>query len=73
MEATPRMKTLAVVLVAIGLVWTLQGLGVLGGSFMTGQGEWLYIGIVVAVAGAALFVWTVRRRPIGRTGASPPR
>jgi hypothetical protein len=43
-----------VLLLLIGLIWTLQGAGVLGGSFMTGQRMWLVIGIVVAVAGLVL-------------------
>ena len=41
-------------LVLIGGVWTLQGFGVVGGSFMTGSTMWLVIGLVVAVAGLAL-------------------
>jgi hypothetical protein len=44
-------------LLVIGLVWALQGMNVLLGSFMSGQPKWLYIGIVVAIAGAALLGW----------------
>jgi len=40
--------------ILVGLVWILQGAGVLLGSFMTGQRLWLVIGIVVAVIGLAL-------------------
>ncbi len=43
-----------VLLLLIGLTWTLQGAGVLGGGFMTGQRMWLVIGIVVAVVGLVL-------------------
>ena len=57
------MKIVAVILVLVGLVWTFQGLGVLGGSFMTGQSQWLYIGVVVAAVGAILFALALRRRP----------
>jgi uncharacterized membrane protein HdeD (DUF308 family) len=54
----------AAALVLIGLVWSLQGLNLLGGSFMTGQLKWLIIGIIVAIAGIALLYWTnVRHRP----------
>jgi hypothetical protein len=54
----------AAVLVLIGLVWSLQGLNLLGGSFMTGQPQWLIIGIIVAIAGIALSYWiNVRHRP----------
>lgn len=41
----------------------LVGFGILGGSFMTGQSQWLYIGVVTATVGAALFAWTARRSP----------
>ena len=38
-------------LVLIGGLWTLQGFGVVGGSFMTGSTIWLVIGLVTVVAG----------------------
>jgi hypothetical protein len=53
----------AAVLVLIGVVWSLQGLNLLGGSFMTGQPKWLIIGIIVAIGGIALSYWTNVRRP----------
>jgi hypothetical protein len=49
-------------LVLIGGVWTLQGIGVLGGSFMTGSTTWLVIGIVLVVAGVVVLT----RRPTRR-------
>ncbi|MGD0719925.1 MAG: hypothetical protein ABR970_02605 [Roseiarcus sp.] len=50
-------------LVLVGAVWALQGLDVIGGSFMTGQTLWLRIGIVCVVAGAVLLTGVnVRRR-----------
>ncbi|NUO35690.1 MAG: hypothetical protein HOQ27_11590 [Dermatophilaceae bacterium] len=45
---------IGVVLVAMGVLWTLQGLGYVGGSVMSGQVFWAVIGPVVAVAGLAL-------------------
>jgi hypothetical protein len=42
------------VLILMGVVWTLQGLGVLGGSAMSGQTLWAVLGPVVVVAGAVL-------------------
>ncbi len=53
---------LGVVLVLIGLVWTLQGAGILPGSFMTGDRLWLVIGLVCVVAGVALLLRAVRGR-----------
>jgi hypothetical protein len=49
------------VLVLIGVVWTLQGLGYLAGSVMTGVTLWAVVGPVVAVAGAVLLAMGVRR------------
>jgi hypothetical protein len=45
-----------------GLVWTLQGLDVLGGSAMSGNAVWAVIGPIVAVAGVVLVGLAVRRR-----------
>jgi hypothetical protein len=50
-----------VVALVAGLVWILQGSGVLPGSFMTGQRMWLIIGIIVAVVGLALAYNGIRR------------
>jgi hypothetical protein len=48
-----------IVFVAFGLLWTLQGLNVLQGSFMSGQTMWLVIGIILALLGAWL-LWSLR-------------
>jgi hypothetical protein len=53
---------LGVVLALIGAVWTLQGAGLLGGSFMTGSRLWLVIGLVALVAGVWLLVRSLRTR-----------
>jgi hypothetical protein len=45
-----------------GVVWTLQGLGLLGGSFMTGATVWTIIGPMVAAIGVLLTMAGVRRR-----------
>jgi uncharacterized protein YjeT (DUF2065 family) len=44
----------AAVLVVVGLVWIGQGLGYLGGSFMTDDPTWAVIGMVTVVAGLVL-------------------
>jgi hypothetical protein len=49
-------------LVLVGLVWTAQGVGWLGGSPMTGKTLWAVLGPVVAVVGAGLVVVELRRR-----------
>jgi hypothetical protein len=43
-----------VVLLLLGVLWALQGAGVVGGGFMSGQRIWLVIGIVVALVGLVL-------------------
>ena len=53
---------LAMLMLLIGGLWTLQGLGMVGGSFMTGSRLWLVIGLIVAIAGIALLI--SRRRPV---------
>ena len=45
-----------------GIVWTLQGLGYVGGSFMSGATVWAVIGPVVALAGLALIAVASRSR-----------
>ena len=52
---------IGVLLVLIGLVWIGQGLGFVKGSFMTGNMMWAWIGVGVAIVGAALAVVGVRR------------
>lgn len=54
---------LGVLLVLVGLIWTLQGVGWLAGSPMTGVTLWAIIGPVVALLGAWLVVRVVRVRP----------
>ena len=51
-----------VILVAVGLLWIGQGVGYIGGSFMTGQQQWNYIGAATAVVGALLVAWAKIRR-----------
>jgi hypothetical protein len=38
----------------LGVVWLLQGLGVLPGSFMTGQPFWAVMGAILLVVGSLL-------------------
>ena len=42
---------IGVVLVLVGILWTLQGLDILGGSGMSGVGIWAVIGPFVALVG----------------------
>lgn len=51
-----------VVLSGVGLVWTLQGLDVLGGSVMSGSPLWAIIGPIVLVVGLVLIGIAIARR-----------
>jgi hypothetical protein len=50
------LRTLGILLVIVGLVWFLQGINVLPGSFMTGQIRWAVYGGMAVAAGVALLV-----------------
>jgi hypothetical protein len=45
-----------------GVVWTLQGLGYVGGSFMSGATMWAVIGPLVALVGLVLITLGLRGR-----------
>jgi hypothetical protein len=49
-----------------GGVWTLQGLGLIPGSFMSSNPTWVIIGLLTAVVGAGLVAWS-RRGPAARS------
>lgn len=51
-----------VIVAAVGLVWTLQGMGVLPGSVMSGSTFWATVGPIVLLVGVVLIVIGSRRR-----------
>lgn len=53
---------LSALLVAVGLLWTFQGLGYIKGSSMTGVEFWAVLGPAVAGFGVALAIVALRRR-----------
>ena len=55
------MTIAGVLLILVGIVWILQGINVLPGSFMTGQTKWAVNGAIAAVIGIALLVFARRR------------
>ena len=50
-----------IVFLGFGVLWALQGVNVLQGSFMSGQTMWLVIGIVLILLGVWL-LWSLRTR-----------
>ena len=55
------LSIVSALLIVMGAIWALQGLSIIGGSFMVGQTRWLYIGLVTMIAGACLLFYI--RRP----------
>lgn len=53
---------LGVLLILIGIVWILQGINILPGSFMTGRLQYAFLGIVLDIIGLVLLVYTNRSR-----------
>ncbi len=53
-----------ILLIAVGLVWTLQGVGILAGSVMSGSTMWAVLGPIVAIVGIYLVVrwWRTRSK-----------
>lgn len=48
-------------MIVVGGVWSLQGIGVLPGSFMTGQSFWAITGGLVLAVGVAMCYFSLRR------------
>ncbi len=54
---------LGVLVFLVGLIWMLQGLGILAGSPMTGVTLWAIVGPIVAIFGGWLIAGALRARP----------
>ena len=58
------LNVIGVVLMLVGVVWFLQGVNVLPGSFMTGQTQWaIYGGVTFLVGAVAFYLGRRMRRP----------
>jgi hypothetical protein len=51
------------VLILLGATWTLQGLGYIGGSVMSGVTLWAVIGPIVVLAGLVTALLGLRKKP----------
>lgn len=56
------LNILGVILVLIGVIWILQGVNILPGSFMSGHILYAVLGIIVGALGAFLLTFTNRKR-----------
>jgi hypothetical protein len=54
-------KIVAGFLIAFGVIWILQGVNILPGSFMTGQTVWAWRG-AAAVAAGLLLLLSIKRK-----------
>ena len=52
-----------ILLVILGIVWFFQGIGVLPGSFMTGEDFWAVAGFLAVIAGIVLIRSWRRKQP----------
>jgi hypothetical protein len=60
------LSIVGILLILMGLVWTLQGINILPGSFMTGQIQWAIYGLAAVIVGTILVLIANQRK------ASPP-
>lgn len=59
---------LGALLTIAGIIFTLQGLGDIGGSVMTGVTLWAVLGPIIAVIGLTMAVTGLRQRAAGSSG-----
>jgi hypothetical protein len=55
------LRIFAILLMLAGLIWTLQGMNLLPGTFMRGNPQWIINGIITVLVGAGLF-WLANRK-----------
>ncbi|HEX6655631.1 MAG TPA: LPXTG cell wall anchor domain-containing protein [Candidatus Limnocylindria bacterium] len=62
------MRTLSLVIAGLAILaggtFFLQGIGVLPGSYMTGDPTWAWIGGALVIGGLGLIVWSRRRAAV---------
>jgi hypothetical protein len=55
------LKILAILLILAGGIWTLQGINILPGSYMSGNPQWVVNGVITILIGVGLFWFTNRK------------
>jgi len=56
------LSIIAVLVFLAGLVWFLQGINILPGSYMTGDPQWAVNGAIAMVVSVVMFVFAQRRK-----------
>ncbi|MFB9310308.1 hypothetical protein BJY17_000239 [Agromyces hippuratus] len=59
----PVLVAIGALVVVMGVVFMFQGIGLIGGSAMTGSLLWAILGPIIALGGVALIVVGLRSRP----------
>jgi hypothetical protein len=54
------------VLILMGVLWTMQGLDIVGGSAMSGETLWAVVGPIVVIVGAVVLWRGLRTEPARR-------
>ncbi|GAB4498274.1 MAG: hypothetical protein OHK003_09790 [Anaerolineales bacterium] len=54
-------KIIAMLLILAGMIWILQGVNILPGSFMTGDPQWAINGAITAAIGIVLLWLSFRK------------
>ena len=55
-------QVFSVLLFLAGLIFFLQGINILPGSYMTGDPQWVINGGVIMLVAAGIFIWVFRRK-----------
>jgi len=55
-------KVIAILIFLAGLIWFMQGLNILSGSFMSGNPQWSINGAIAMVIGGAIYWFANRKR-----------
>jgi amino acid transporter len=58
---TPVVTVIGVVIALLGLLFALQGFGVIGGSAMSNTSTWSILGPIILIVGVAIVVVSRRR------------
>lgn len=56
-------KFIAVLFILAGLVWVFQGIGILPGSFMSGDPQWAINGAITTMVGIGILWFALRKTP----------
>ena len=60
-KPSPVRMIIGIVLIVLGAVWFLQGIGVIGGSLMSGASIWAILGAIAIVFGLLVLFKPHRR------------